>query len=229
MPHLSIETLARLVEESADSHEAEHLEACELCRNELEGLRADAAELSRLPEIEPPSTQWLALEQRLTAEGLLRPQPRAWQRNRAWARPLLQMAAAVLIFIAGSYAAPFVARVSPTFTTRQIADAGQGTRTVSTVANTSPAANAQDAALAVRDAEQIYLSALTRYAELAGRTETTNPVARLAALESIVLTTRAALGQAPADPVINGYHLTALAQREATIKQLASKSKETWF
>ena len=34
-----------------------------------------------------------------------------------------------------------------------------------------------------------------------------------------MLTTRAALGQSPADPVINGYHLTALAQRNATIKQ----------
>ena len=227
MPHLSIETLARLVEESADSHEAVHLEACDLCRTELEGLRADAAELARLPEIDPPATQWLALEQRLTAEGLLRPQPRVWARS--WTRPLLQMAAAIVIFVIGSYSAPLLARISPSFKARAVAQTDNNSRGVRAVANTSTTNTAQEAAAAVRDAEQTYLSALTRYAELAGRTETTDPVARLAALESIVLTTRAALGQAPADPVINGYHLTALAQRDATIKELASKSKQTWF
>jgi hypothetical protein len=227
MPHLSIETLARLVDESADSHEAEHLEACDLCRTELEGLRADAAELTRLPDIDPPATQWLALEQRLTAEGLLRPQPRVW--SRSWTRPLLQMAAAIVIFVIGSYSAPLLARISPSFKTHEVAQTNNTSSGVRAVANTSTASTAQEAAAAVRDAEQTYLSALTRYAELAGRTETTDPVARLAALESIVLTTRAALGQAPADPVINGYHLTALAQRDATIKELASKSKQTWF
>ena len=227
MPHLSIETLARLVDESADSHEAEHLEACDACRTELEGLRADAAELARLPEIDPPATQWLALEQRLTAEGLLRPQPRVWARS--WTRPLRQMAAAIVIFVIGSYSAPLLARISPSFKARAVAQTDNNSRGVRAVANTSTANTAQEAAAAVRDAEQTYLSALTRYAELAGRTETTDPVARLAALESIVLTTRAALGQAPADPVINGYHLTALAQRDAVIKEIASKSKQTWF
>jgi hypothetical protein len=201
MPHLSIETLARLVDESADSHEAEHLEACDLCRTELEGLRADAAELTRLPDIDPPATQWLALEQRLTAEGLLRPQPRVW--SRSWTRPLLQMAAAIVIFVIGSYSAPLLARISPSFRTHEVAQTNSSSSGVRAVANTSNASTAQEAAAAVRDAEQTYLSALTRYAELAGRTETTDPVARLAALESIVLTTRAALGQAPADPVIN--------------------------
>jgi hypothetical protein len=227
MSHLSIETLARLVDESAESHEAEHLEQCELCRTELEGLRADAAELARLPELEPPATQWLAIEQRLAAEGLLRKQPRAW--SRAWARPLLQMAAAIAVFLLGSYSAPLLARLSPSFTARSVAQQSGSTRGVRNVANVSSINTTQEAADAVRQTEQAYLNALTHYTELAGRTEAADPVARLAALESIVLTTRAALGQAPADPVINGYHLTALAQRDATIKQLASKSKETWF
>ena len=74
-----------------------------------------------------------------------------------------------------------------------------------------------------------YLAAMTRYTELAGGTAAADPVARLAALESIVNTTRAALGQAPADPVINGYHLTALAQRDATLKKLSSSTGQTWF
>ena len=227
MSHLSIETLARLVDESADSHEAEHLDVCEVCRTELEGLRADAAELARLPELEPPVEQWLAIEHRLAAEGLLRKQPRAWT-TRSWMRPVLQMAAAITIFLIGTYSAPLLGRLSPSFTARSVAS-NQSAPGVTNVANVSNASTAEEAANAVRITEQAYLNALTRYTELAGRTEATDPVARLAALESIVLTTRAALGQAPADPVINGYHLTALAQRDATIKQLASKSKETWF
>ena len=227
MSHLSIETLARLVDESADSHEAEHLDACEVCRAELEGLRADAAELARLPELAPPATHWLAIEQRLAAEGLLRKQPRVW--SQSWLRPVLQMAAAITIFLVGSYSAPLLARVSPSFSARNVAPSNESAPGVTNVANVSNVRTAEEAASAVRLTEQAYLDALTRYTELAGRTETTDPVARLAALESIVLTTRAALGQAPADPVINGYHLTALAQRDATIKKLASKSKETWF
>ena len=85
-----------------------------------------------------------------------------------------------------------------------------------------------DAALrSLRDAEDKYFSALGRYAEKAG-TETNDPNARLAALEGIVLTTRAALAQAPTDPVINGYHLTALAQRDAMLKQIKANPAKSW-
>jgi hypothetical protein len=50
-----------------------------------------------------------------------------------------------------------------------------------------------------------------------------SPVAyrsRLAALDQVIETTREAMRQAPHDPVINGYYLTTLGQREATIRQL---------
>jgi hypothetical protein len=80
----------------------------------------------------------------------------------------------------------------------------------------------------LREAERAYLSALGRYSDLSGRTDASDPLARLAALESIVATTRAALGQAPADPVLNGYHLTAVAQRDAMLRQLAA-SADTWY
>jgi hypothetical protein len=86
-----------------------------------------------------------------------------------------------------------------------------------------------DAAAVLRQAEEIYLAALTRYAELAAGAEAGDPVSRLAALQSIVMTTQAALAQAPADPVINGYHLTALAQRDATLRQVASATNDRWY
>ncbi len=89
---------------------------------------------------------------------------------------------------------------------------------------------AQEAAMQLRDAEGMYLDALARYAQLAGNAqETGDPLARLAALEGIVLTTREALGRAPADPIINGYHMTALAQREATLRQIAATTRNPWF
>jgi hypothetical protein len=98
-------------------------------------------------------------------------------------------------------------------------------------ASNSPAEprTAEEALAFMRSAESTYLEALTRYAEMAGGFEGGDPAARLAALEGIMLTTRAALGVAPADPVINGYHMTALAQRDATLRQIAATSSQSWF
>ena len=226
MSHLTIETLARLMDEAPTAAEAAHLDGCTDCRNELEGLKADAAALAALPELEAPGAQWYGLESRLQAEGLLRAPSRRAQA--AWFRPVLQVAAAVVIFVLGNLTATNLFKA--TGTTASVSS-GDPVTTGATLTNaaTSPATSRLEAAEQVRTAESAYLSALTRYAELAAQSEPTDPVARLAALENIVLTTRAALGQAPADPVINGYHLTALAQREATLKQLASTRGKTWF
>lgn len=82
----------------------------------------------------------------------------------------------------------------------------------------------------LRDAESMYLDALAQYAQLSGELrEIDDPVARLVVLESIVLTTREALDRAPADPIINGYHMTAVAQRDATLRQLAARSREPQY
>jgi hypothetical protein len=66
-------------------------------------------------------------------------------------------------------------------------------------------------------------------AELGGGSDYGDPYARLAALEAITSITRAALGQAPADPVLNGYHVTATAQRDATLRQIAAQTTDSWF
>jgi hypothetical protein len=42
----------------------------------------------------------------------------------------------------------------------------------------------------------------------------------LATLDEVGATVRQALTESPADPVINGYYLTTLGQREATLRQL---------
>jgi hypothetical protein len=43
---------------------------------------------------------------------------------------------------------------------------------------------------------------------------------RLAALDQMISTTRAAMREAPHDPVINGYYLTTVGQREVALRQL---------
>lgn len=223
MSHLTIETLARLLDEAPSAEEAAHLELCDECRVEFEGLRADAVALAALPVIDPPSEQWTIIEQRLRQEGLLQTPVIALPR-RTW-RPVLQMAAALAIFAFGGLSAMLMRPgVEPV-----TASMGGGNGTLVANINTRPA-TLTEAQVAVRTAETAYLDALTRYTDLAGATDIADPLARLAALESIVLTTRAALGQAPADPIINGYHLTAVAQRDATIKRLTSASgNQTWF
>lgn len=91
------------------------------------------------------------------------------------------------------------------------------------------AATADEATEQLQDAEQLYLAALTRYAELTQADEPVDPVTRLAALEGIVLTAQAALKESPADPVINSYLLTAVGQREAMLRQISNTSGEAWF
>lgn len=57
-----------------------------------------------------------------------------------------------------------------------------------------------------------------------------DPLARLAALEAILITTGAVLSEAPADPVINGYHLSAREARDAVLHRLTGHDGSTeWF
>src|SRR5687767_6529287 len=104
MSHLTLETLARLIDDAPDPTETGHLDICPQCREELEAMRADVAVLHRLPDAEPSPAQWIRLEQRLQREGLMRQQ--RWQ----WQPAALRMAAAIVIFILGGISAALVMR-----------------------------------------------------------------------------------------------------------------------
>lgn len=277
MSHLSLETLARLVDEAPDATEAAHLEACAACRVELDAMREDVHALGMLPDMTPAPDGWAALERRLGAEGLIQTRRPAAAAS-SWPR-IMQMAAALVLFLAGSLAgrmtaapAPsmtaFDATSAPTVTGANRADAGDvrldaspDTRHVAGPVDAPAAAprvaavdrpqpnqpssvrlassgggfqasspeTIDEAAALLRETEAMYLTALTRYAEFATRSDVGDPVARLAALQSIVMTTQAALSQAPADPVINGVHLATLAQRDATLAQVAAATGERWY
>jgi uncharacterized protein len=85
-------------------------------------------------------------------------------------------------------------------------------------------ASIEEARAAQRRSEQLYQQAvayLARYDSTA--VDDGSPVAyksRLAALDRVISATSEAMREAPHDPVINGYYLTTLGQREATIRQL---------
>ena len=260
MSHLSLETIARLVEDEPDTTEAAHLSACAECRTQLEAMTEDVHALAMLPDMAVVPDQWAALERRLAGEGLIQQPHRA---SGAW---MMQAAAALLLLLGGALAgrmtAPATAprtAAAPTETRGAVqpgqdappavlaTDAGQlpagdatpalrpepAPRSVTLASDQGmtlpPNATMDEAAEYLRGAEAAYLEALTRYAELASQAQSGDPIARLAALQSIILTTQAALNETPTDPVINGYHLTALAQRDATLRQVAQASSEQWY
>lgn len=262
MSHLSLETIARLIEDEPDAAAAAHLSTCEECRTQLDAMMEDVHALAMLPDMAAAPDQWAALERRLREEGLIAP---AVHRFGATAR-MMQIAAALLLFVGGALAGrmtassqspvtaaapahtPSPVRSAPPAPAGSLATAplqpiersepqtqpaadrrGSVTLASDAAGAVPPPATREGAAQYLRAAESMYLEALTRYAEMASQSESGDPVARLAALQSIILTTQAALNETPTDPVINGYHLTALAQRDATLRQVALTSGEQWY
>ena len=217
MEHLTMDTLARLVDEPSRPEEAKHLAECEACAAELAELRAQTESLASLPEILPPLGDWDVLEAQLRSEGLVRDlglfQKLGLARTPAW----MPAAAAVVLFLAGT-----------------AVGVGVSGREGGVETTTTPlaAASVEDAAGAVRAAEQQYVSAVSRYRELmeqqGGDAAEVDPVSRYAALEHLVSVSQAAVRQAPGDPFLNGFLASALAERDAAARQV-SVSRDNWF
>lgn len=232
MEHLTRETLARLVSEAPDARERRHLSECADCRSELEALEGQTRALGRLPNLRPPLGDWTILEARLTSEGLVRPDRSflGMASTPGW----MKVAATILLFLGGTGLGMGIASrgtlpgVSPG-TPGIAADAPSYTLT-STAVRSLPEAEA-----AVRLAERQYMDALVQYRQLmdteGGAAQGGTPESRLAALEYLVAAGQAALEQAPADPIINGFLASALAERratrEATLRRVGSA--DDWY
>lgn len=219
MSHLTSESLARLVNESPATGEDTHLAACAHCRHALDEMRAQTTALRALPALVPPSDAWEKIAARAEADRMIPP----WQR---WpfavaARPV----AAALLFSLGIATGVVLSRGQSS----SPSDSAEGG--ISSAVTTAASPTSPDIALArLRIAEVMYTSALLDYAAITSPEPPRDAVARLATLESIVLTTRIALERAPADPLINSYHLAALAERETLLGQLR-RTPETrqWY
>jgi hypothetical protein len=225
MEHLSIEELARLVDERPDAREAAHLAACEVCASELEGLRDQTSELRSLPEIMPPLGDWQVLEAQLRSEGLVKDPPLLERLGLARTPPWMKVAAAALLFISGTGAGAAVTYASTSGDARPQATA-EGAVTPGGVRSVD------DAASAVRLAEEQYVSAVVRYRELLAEEgiddSGSDPISRFAALEHLVAVSQAAVRQAPGDPFLNGFLASAVAERDAALRTV-SASRDNWF
>lgn len=90
-------------------------------------------------------------------------------------------------------------------------------------------AEADHAARELVQAQAQYVGALQRVAAIADPASGNDPETRLAALDQLVQLTAAALERVPGDPVINGYHLAAVAERDALRRQMDRDTQTTWF
>lgn len=222
MEHLTAETLARLVDDAPTPEERAHLAACRACAHELEAFVEQTRALGALPEILPPRGDWDVLEARLRSEGLVRDPGLLARLGLARTPPWMRLVASLLLFGMGALS-------GAGWATRATAGpVGGGSATLAA----AEISDVDDAALAVRSAEERYVEAMARYRELMARSgsdaTSADPISRYAALEHLVLVSRAALRQAPGDPFLNGLLASALAERDAAAR-LVSSERDNWF
>jgi hypothetical protein len=223
MLHLHTERLAALGDDLPTAEEAAHLAACDACAHEVTAYQTLVAMAHA--EREPfglPLTRWESIAADLATET---PDARdvPARRSNRW---MLQIAAGILLVAGGAMAGRVTVGAGP-LPDKTIATTpapNTAARTARLDSDSATFATAEEARAAQQGAELTYQLATAFLA----RVDTTgagdpSPVAyrsRLAALDRVLSTTRDALREAPHDPVINGYYLTTLGQREATLRQL---------
>ena len=238
MLHLSPERLAALADDEPTGAEATHLAACARCAGERSAHRR----LLVLAQHEGATgaeslTSWNVLAAELRTEGLIgepaspmslstpaRGTAAVRRPRRALSPGWRNAAAAVLIagasFAIGRYStAPGVSSgaVSQTAAQASAPADGNGASLVSYSSTTDAVTAFLRAQREMQDA-----AAFLAEQEQAGAPSFDADMyrARLAALDGMVTVSRAALYEAPADPVINQYYLATLGAREATMRQI---------
>ncbi|MFL5620702.1 MAG: hypothetical protein ACJ79A_20165 [Gemmatimonadaceae bacterium] len=242
MSHLSTERLAALGDEEPASAEAAHLAACADCARERSAYRTLVAMAhAERDAIGIPLTRWdsiagaLANEQLTAAPGLMAREDAAVGARRArtvrYLRTPVRAAAGFLLLVGGAV----VGRISANYPlsigtsgssadTQPLADGNVRGVSGARGRDSVTFASIEDARATQLRLEAMYQQAAAYLAEhdTTGATDY-NPEmvkSRLAALDQMISTTRAAMREAPHDPVINGYYLTTVGQREVALRQL---------
>ena len=249
MLHLSSERLAALADSEPAPFEADHLAICAVCARERAASRAllMMARAER-EQLGMPLTRWDSLAPELHRAGLVTagalmsvgpmpPDERVPRRSAMRPTVAWLQAAAVLVLLGGGAAlGRLSAGASPLgfFNDHSSAQAAtddvplppmpEPVRVV-TVPDVSPMAfsSADEARAALQRYEMAYRSAAQFLADHDSTTRIDDTEAyrtRLTALDVAGRAMSDALREAPYDPVINGYYLTTLGQREATLRQL---------
>jgi anti-sigma factor RsiW len=217
MEHLSPEALARLVDEAPTPDERGHIATCTACAAEVEVLREQTRALGSLPELMPPRGDWRVLEARLRSEGLVE-DPGVFRGLGLAQTPVwMKAAAAVLLFLGGTGTGAALT-AGPAGSAAQVA--------------LSSAEGVEEAASAVRVAEQQYVDAVSQYRQLlaaeGGESYGSDPMGRFAALEHLVMVSQAAVRQAPGDPFLNGFLASAMAERDVAARMVSTR-QDNWF
>jgi hypothetical protein len=222
MSHLPTERLAALADEAPSAPELAHLASCAECAHERAQyqnlLELTASESSR---IGTPLTRWEALAPVLVSDGVIDNGRGLRRRSRQVRRPWLQAAAAVLFVAGGMMAGRYTAGASvlPINEEQKVAAVAHAD------SDSLPKFASVDAARAAQLQSQLLYQSATAF--LAQR-DTASPSpdspaairTRLAALDRTRQVMGDALQDSPYDPVINGYYMTTLGEREATLRQL---------
>lgn len=221
MSHLPTERLAALVDEMPTAAELAHLSSCPECARERAAHRnlVEAAATSSA-HIGAPLTSWESLRPVLVADGVIDRGRGSPFRAHSVRRPWLQAAAAVL-FVTGGMMAGRRTAGAPML---PIKTRAATTPAASPIDSTPAFTSVEDARVAQERSQVLYQTATAFLAQ----NDTVGHVidspstmrTRLAALDRARDVMGEALDAAPYDPVINGYYLTTLGQREATIRQL---------
>ncbi len=239
MLHLTADRLAELGDELPSPAEAAHLALCAECARERDAYRtlvemarserqsfglpltrwdAIAAELSRLAPADAPAP---FADPRVVPIVTAR-SARRWPLQAA--AGLLLMAGGMMAGRASAGAAP-IPGDAPAAPAASVASAGSSRFGARQQASDPVAFTSVDEA---RAAQQRYEQGYQQAAAFLAEHDTSAPPAgsplavksRLAALDKVASIMGEATRQAPHDPVINGYYLTTLGQREATLRQL---------
>ena len=230
MSHLSTERLAALGDEATTPVEAAHLAACDACARERAAYRAlvTMAHEER-GAIGIPLTRFESIASALATEHVVAAPAAPLAARHARSRTLLRIpmrVAAGFLLLAGGAVAGRVSAGAPPIPGVGHAPTAVARSAASQAAATEPTsfASIEDARYAQLHSEALYQQAAAYLAEhdtsVAGEGSPIAYRSRLAALDQVISTTREAMRQAPHDPVINGYYLTTLGQREATLRQL---------
>jgi hypothetical protein len=236
MSHLSTERLAALGDEEPTAAEAAHLAACAVCARERAAYRTLVTMAhSERDAIGIPLTRWESIAGILATESTAGPAAGAWRsiatptRSRAveFMRLPMRAAAGILLVAGGVVAGRMTARTSSAVAVT--GGAGSAASSVSAsqtvqLPDSVPFRSVEDARAVQLRSEVLYQQAAAFLAQndtTSGTYENPEVVkSRLAALDQMITTTRAAMREAPHDPVINGYYLTTVGQREVALRQL---------
>lgn len=233
MERLTLEQLARLVDEQPTPEEQEALDRDPEARRQLEALQAQTAALKDLPAVLPPPPGWEQLRARLAAAGLIRRRPHRLAVSRKW----LQAAAALVLFAGGTGLGAAVAPgLSSRFDGR--ADGRENGSPGTAAAGALPAATAaaapsfatiEEARSAVESAEEQWAEAFDAYQRLL-RSQgllpaAPDPASRAQFMELIRSASQTALQESPGDPFLNTVYVSATREQENLLRMA---SQDFW-